>query len=158
MPRVTYETYRQRHLQLRKLWNERQGVFVLLDPKEQWALHEYFLCADRPTETEVHAHYVTLKVEGNSLPHQAGKAYAELGRRLQTGRPVQKVYAASEVNKGKVLSVRPLVQPTIDVDAYVATAIEIVERLVAEDPHRLREMAGVSRATKRKISGIGTLI
>ena len=129
MPRVTYETYRQRHLQLRQLWNERQGVFVLLDPKEQWALHEYFLCADQPTETELHAHYVTLKVEGSSLPHRAGKAYAELGRRLQAVRPVQKVYAASDLNKGKVLSVRPLVQPTIDVDRFVDALLSIGERL-----------------------------
>lgn len=129
MPRVTYETYRQRHLQLRQLWNERQGVFVLLDPKEQWALHEYFLCADKPTETELHAHYVTLKVEGSSLPHRAGKAYAELGRRLQAGRPVQKVYAANEVNKGKVLSMRPLVQPSIDVDKFVDVLMDIGNRL-----------------------------
>ncbi|MGO4860076.1 hypothetical protein [Arthrobacter sp. 2MCAF14] len=140
MPRVTYEIYHQRHLQLRQLWNERQGVFVLLDPKEQWAVHEYFLCADRPTETELHAHYVTLKVEGSSLPHRAGKAYAELGRRLQAGRPVQKVYAASDVNKGKVLSLRPLVQPRIDLDAYVTTSMQIVDRLAIEDPDRLREM------------------
>lgn len=138
MPRVTYETYRQRHLQLRQLWNERQGVFVLLDPKEQWALHEYFLCADKPTETELHAHYVTLKVEGSSLPHQAGKAYAELGRRLQAGRPVQKDYAASDVNKGKVLSVRPLVQPRINVEAYVATIMQIVDRLAMEDLQQLK--------------------
>ena len=129
MPRVTYETYLQRHLQLRKLWNERQGVFVLLDPKEQWALHEYFLCADRPTETELHAHYVTLKVEGSSLPSRAGKAYAELGRRLQAGRPVQKDYAASEVNKGKVLSMRPLVQPSLDIDSFVEVLMKIAKRI-----------------------------
>lgn len=133
MPRVTYETYRQRHLQLRQLWNERQGVFVLLDPKEQWAVHEYFLCADRPTETELHAHYVTLKIEGSSLPHRAGKAYAELGRRLQTGRPIQKAYVASQANKGKVLSVRPLVHPTIDVDSLVDVLMKIAKRLSIDD-------------------------
>jgi hypothetical protein len=133
MLRVTYETYRQRHLQLRQLWNERQGVFVLLDPKEQWAVHEYFLCADQPTETELHAHYITLKAEGSSLPHRGGKAYAELGRRLLAGQPVQKVYAASEVNKGKVLSVRPLVQPHIDLDSYVATVMQVAERLGLEE-------------------------
>lgn len=128
MPRVTYETYRQRHLQLRQLWNERQGVFVLLDPKEQWAVHEYFLCADQPTETELHAHYVTLKVEGSSLPSRAGKAYAELSRRLQAGQPVQKVYAASDVSKGKVLSMRPLVQPAIDIDRFVDVLMGVAER------------------------------
>lgn len=129
MPRVTYETYRQRHFQLRQLWNERQGVFVLLDPKEQWAVHEYFLCAGNPAETELHAHYITLKAEGSSLPHRGGKAYAELQRRLQAGRPVQKVYAASDVNKGKVLSMRPLVQPTIDVDRFVDALLSVGERL-----------------------------
>lgn len=129
MPRVTYETYRQRHLQLRQLWNERQGVFVLLDPREQWAVHEYFLCADNPTETELHAHYITLKVEGSSLPSRAGKAYAELQRRLQAGRPVQKVYAASEVSKSKVLSVRPLVQPSVDIDRFVDALLCVGERL-----------------------------
>ncbi|MNR27378.1 hypothetical protein D3C85_1446490 [compost metagenome] len=128
MPRVTYETYRQRHLQLRKLWNERQGVFVLLDPKEQWAVHEYFLCADQPTETELHAHYVTLKVEGSSLPSRAGKAYAELERRLQAGRPVQKAYAASDISKGKALSMRLLVQPTIDIENFVQVLISVAER------------------------------
>ncbi|TAP27439.1 hypothetical protein [Arthrobacter sp. S41] len=49
MPRVTYEMYRQRHLQLRTLWQEQEGLFVLVDPKDQWALHEYYLCADQPT-------------------------------------------------------------------------------------------------------------
>lgn len=82
-------------------------VFVLLDPKEQCALHEYFLCADQPTETGLHAHYVALKAEGSSLSSRGGKAYAELMRYIQAGEPIQGTDSSSEVYRGKVLNVRP---------------------------------------------------
>lgn len=140
MPRVTYEMYRQRHLQLRTLWQEQEGLFVLVDPKDQWALHEYYLCADQPTESELQAHYEKLKRDGSSLPNRAGKAYAELARRLQTGRPVQSSSKGTDAREGKVLMTRPLVQPHINLDLYIATAMQIVDRLAVDDPDRLRIM------------------
>lgn len=130
MPRVTYETYRKRHLILRQLWSEQHSLFVLISPMEQWALHEYYLCAESATEASLLAYYQHIKSTQPSLPHRAGKAYAELGRRLQEGRSAQKVRAASDVNKGKVLSVRPLVQPTIDVDKFVDVLMQIAVRTV----------------------------
>ena len=134
MPRVTYETYRQRHQQLLQLWTEHQGLFVLVDPMEQWALHEYFLCADRPTETELHAHYAKLREQGSSLANRAGKAYAELMRRIDAGQPVQARVKAAGGRKGKVLTVRCLVKPQIDVDDYIATVMQIVDRIKRDEP------------------------
>jgi hypothetical protein len=140
MPRITYETYRKRHLILRQLWSERQGLFILISPVEQWALHEYYLCAERATEQSLLAYYQHIRSTQPSLPHRAGKAYAELGRRLQAGRPVKGTRHGVEGKNGKVLSVRSQVQPTVDVDAYIKTVMQIVDRLAVEDPDRLREM------------------
>ncbi|MCX2746289.1 hypothetical protein OOZ51_00485 [Arthrobacter sp. MI7-26] len=141
MPRVTYETYRQRHLQLRRLWQERQGVFAAVDPMEQWDLHEYFLCADRPTEATLRAHYDEIKDEGSSLPQRAGKVYAALMRNMEAGVPeTQPIQPRVAGRKQKVLTIRSLVRPHVDVDAYVATVMQIVDRLAEEDPEQLRKM------------------
>lgn len=137
MPRVTYEIYRQRHLQLSRLWREHEGLFVLVDPQGQWALHEYFLCVDQPTESGLRTHYEALKLEGSSLPHRAGKAYAELMRRLAQGVPVgqrdQIGVVASPRRKDKAVAVRSLVHPHLDVDEFVRIGLGIVERLAREE-------------------------
>ena len=116
MPRVTYETYRKRHLILRQLWSERQGLFILISPMEQWALHEYYLTTQP------------------SLPHRAGKAYAALDRRIMAGRPIQNAVPTGSQRKGaKVLTVRSLVRPQPDMDLLVKTLISMVERRTAEE-------------------------
>lgn len=141
MPRITYATYRQRHLQLRQLWEERQGQFAWVGPMEQWDLHEYFHCADRTSEAALRGHYASVKDAGSSLPQRAGKAYAELMRRADNGIFIGAPIAPPTAGrKHKLLTLRPLVKPHIDVDAYVATVMQIVDRLAVEDPKRLQEM------------------
>ena len=149
MPRVTYETYRKRHLILRQIWSEQHGLFILISPMEQWALHEYYLCAESATEESLLAYYQRIKSTQPSLPHRAGKAYAELGRQLQTKRPVQQIRKGVEGKNAKVLNVRPLVQPTVDVDAYIQAVMQIVDRLAIEDPDRLHAMTSHSSLTSR---------
>lgn len=134
MPRVTYETYRKRHLILRQLWSEYQGLFTLISPLEQWALHEYYLCNEKATEESLLAYYQQIKSTQPSLPHRAGKAYAEFGRRILAGRPAQNEPAnAPQYKGGKVLAVRSLVRPQPDVDLLVNTLIAMAERRAAEE-------------------------
>lgn len=132
MPRVTYEIYRQRHLQLRQLWEESQGVFAAVDPMEQWDLHDYFLCTDQPTEVTLRSHYDEVKDSGSSLPQRAGKAYAELVRGLVRGVSADQRNriraAASQGRKEKVLTVRSLVRPRIDVDEFVRTLMSVADK------------------------------
>jgi hypothetical protein len=133
MPRVTYETYRNRHLILRQLWSERQGLFILISPMEQWALHEYYLCAEKATEESLLKYYQHIKSTQPSLPHRAGKAYAALDRRIMAGRPVQNKAPTGPQRKGqKALTVRSLVRPQPDMDLFVKTLISITERRTAE--------------------------
>lgn len=82
MPRVTYKTYRNRHLILRQLWAEERWIFSLISPREQWALHDYYLCATSMTEETLLQYYQDIRASGSSLPQRAGKAYARLGRRV----------------------------------------------------------------------------
>ena len=77
---------------LRQLWSEQQWLFILISPVEQWALHEYYLCDEKATEESLVKYYQQIKSPQPSLPDRAGK-------------------------NDKLLSVRSLVQPSVDVDA-----------------------------------------
>jgi len=93
---------------------------------EQWDLHEYFLCADRPTEATLRAHYDDIKDEGSSLPQRAGKVYAELMHNMETSVPAaQPIQPRVAGRKQKVLTIRSLVKPHVDVDAYVAAMLPV---------------------------------
>ena len=101
---------------------------------EQWDLHEYFLCADQLTETTLRAHYDNIKDADSSLPQRAGKAYAALMRNMDAAGPVAKLIQPRTAGRQqKVLTVRSLVNPRVDVDAYVATVMQIVDRIAAND-------------------------
>ena len=76
-------------------------------------------------------------MQGSSLSNRAGKAYAELMRRLDAGQPVQARVKATAGRKGKMVTVCSLVNPHFDVDDNVATVMQIVDRLVrsVSEPH-----------------------
>lgn len=81
-----------------------------------------------------------MRRDGSWLPNRAGKAYAELVRRLQTGRPVLSGSQGADAREGKVLTIRSLVQPHVDLDSYTATVMQIIDRVAVDDPERLRAM------------------
>lgn len=126
MPRVTYQTYRNRHLILRQLWAEQRGVFTLLSPGQQWVLHDYYLCAQKMTEQTLRKHYNQLKTEQPSLPHRAGKAYAQLDRELMAMRPVPNRPAARGNRRVKAAQMRSLAHPKPDVDLFVRALLKAV--------------------------------
>ena len=135
MPRVTYTTYRNRHLILRQLWAEHEGVFSRIKPGEQWALHSYYLCAVKMTEHTLRNHYLRIRDMRSSLPHRAGKAYARLKRSVtppavRLTRPVSNMTIRKRAGK---IVVQPLVRPQPDVDRLAKVLIRMARESLRQD-------------------------
>jgi hypothetical protein len=88
--------------------------------------HDYSRCADQPTEATLRLPYDDVKYSGSSLPHGPARHTPGWVARLQVVERVVLLASSREVEvkKDKVLRVRPLVQPHIDLDAYVATVMQ----------------------------------
>lgn len=133
MPRVTHATYRKRHLHLRQLWTEHEGVFSRVSPGEQWALHNYYLCAKRMTGESLHQHYLDIQAAGSSLPQRAGKAYAQLSRELTLPLTVRTVRVQTKRRAGEI-SLQPLARPQIDIDRLAKMLIRLArESILTEE-------------------------
>lgn len=126
MPRVTYATYRNRHLILRQLWAEEQWIFSLISPGEQWALHDYYLCATPMTEETLRQHYQDIRASGSSLPQRAGKAFARLGRRILSRQVASQNTRAPRRHRHIAVSV--IVNPEPDLRKLVRALILFVRQ------------------------------
>lgn len=80
MPRLTNANFLKIHSQLRLFWLHDQVQFAELTPAEQWNLRAYFQPAKDLTDQQLLVHRKVVTWHRPTLPHQAGKALANLWR------------------------------------------------------------------------------
>ena len=78
MPRLTDNTFIQRHHILRDVWLKLHQIYHELPSDQYWDLHSYFRPSKELTNTELLEHRRTITKLRPSLPHRAGKAYAAI--------------------------------------------------------------------------------
>lgn len=107
MARITFTTYRERRAKLKATWQTTPTNFVMLPPREQWDLHEYYRFADNLTAGELRQHWRDCKAgRHTSLPQRAGRAYHVFGPFL---------FAVSNRSADNRICVRGLVWSKVDV-------------------------------------------
>jgi hypothetical protein len=142
MPRINYNEYENRHTILKLVWNQNQGTFALLEPAEQWLIHDYYQPSKDLTHEQLREHRGTISKERPSLPHQAGKVYASLAARHQEA---QRAYvklqeqspalsrARRPIGKDRgPIRVRAVVRPEIDVEKLSRVVISMMQAMDKE--------------------------
>ena len=83
MPRLTNSHFLLRHHFLAALWSDEEfrALFSILDPNEQWDVHQYYQTLNTDSEKEVIETRTTVNAGDRSLTQRAGRAYAKLERR-----------------------------------------------------------------------------
>lgn len=56
MPRLNNQRYYQRHLLLRKIWQQQQPRFALLSHQQQWDIHAYYKPSEQLADAELVKH------------------------------------------------------------------------------------------------------
>lgn len=126
MSRLTTPTYLSHHHQLKALWAEGQSRFSYLSWNDQLDLHRYYLLTLDKTELKLVAHRRNVHVSDPSLPQRAGRAYA----RLMRGETAKARYTV--MPNGRLISVRPLMQPTPDIELLAKALLQMAMREIEE--------------------------
>lgn len=131
MPRLTDITYLATHQELRSVWLEDPTRFAILNAREQWALHGYFVPEHDLTDETLLVYRREVTKVDPSLPQRAGRAYtqwqmkktplAEYRKQSHVPVPGKKRTREYEVT---VLS---LVQPEIDAQRFTRAILAAFE-------------------------------
>lgn len=136
MPRLTSNQYYRAHLQLRRIWLTRHGIFAEVTPAEQWQLHDYFKPSHELTKSDLLTHRTHITLKCPHLPQQAGKAYTKLiraaaawaARLTATNHQVVRI---SGRGVQQHIRVGGVVRPEIDAHALARALIEMAKADVA---------------------------
>jgi hypothetical protein len=148
MPRLTNARYIAIHELLKRVWQENPPTFGYLSPEEQWLLHDYFRPSENLTETELIAHRREITAERPSLPHQAGRALADLGRTvagLTLASQQQTTTSMKRLPKGRRNpKVSAVVNPKLGTKAFARLLVDLVWREMFEEDERGKEERAAS--------------
>jgi hypothetical protein len=145
MPRLTTPTYLFHYYQLKALWAEDQVRFSYLSPKDQLALHKYYLFALEKTELELVAHRRDVHLGDPSLPQRAGRAYTKLTR----GEKAKVGYSVTP--SGRAISIRTVVRPTPDAKLLARVYWQMAIRDIEEEKQAHQSLSdSASGAPERK--------
>lgn len=131
MPRLTPNNYLKTYDRLRRLWLRDPRLFAELTPKDQWFLFDYFQLHRDLTDLQLLQHREQVTKARPSLPHQAGRALAhfwEVAAREGLKR-VRATNVPTKVvpQKDRSISVKPLVQPEIDIEKLARAFLRLAE-------------------------------
>jgi hypothetical protein len=91
MPRLTNLSLLVQARQLRDHCHSDSGAFPLLAPREQWALHIYYLLTDHLTDPALIDHREDISFLDRSLPQHAGRSFARWNKLI----PVVEAYVTA---------------------------------------------------------------
>jgi hypothetical protein len=124
MPRLSTKQYLDLHNYLRHLWLEHKQIYSLLQPNQQWDLHEFFAPTEDLGPEQLLAHRKQAAAAASSLPQSAGRAFKELDL-IMAGQKRPHTISVPAGRQGH-LHAHPLVNPDIDYEklarAFVAAA------------------------------------
>jgi hypothetical protein len=131
----------ERHYRLKAEWNGGAGgAFSWIDPGEQWALHHFFLPYKDVSDDEMIAHRHAITQRRPELPEEADHAYQRLSILMDRLKPAPQPTVSFSGNKPKpskkserVISVRALVRPEIDMQKLAMALIEFARGQEAKD-------------------------
>ncbi len=131
----------ERHYRLKAEWNGGGGgAFSWIDPGEQWALHHFFLPYKDVSDDELIAHRHAITQKRPELPEEADHAYQRLSILMDRPKPVPQPTVSFSGKKTKrpkkserVISVRALVRPEIDMQKLARALIEFARDQEAKD-------------------------
>jgi hypothetical protein len=134
MPRLTNTDYLDIHHKLRACWlsQPHQMLFAMLEPHEQWSLHYYFKPACDMTDAELLEHRKSITAEYSSLPHRAGRAFAQLCRineELARRQTEARDGSGRQTQPSDPPRVYGLVRPEVDVEMLARVLVEMAKRM-----------------------------
>ena len=133
MPKLNNDEYIARHEELNRIWGEAQSLFTYLTYQQQRDLHDYLVPTKELTREELLAYRRRITRSDPSLPQRAGRAFqAILHPELQPSPP-----SSPPDEKGRVITVRPLARPEIDVEKLAFALLSYVEKLSPEEKKAL---------------------
>ena len=126
MTRVTFTTYCERRARLKVIWQTAPATFVILSPREQWDLHEYYRFTENVTAEELRRYWYDVKARASSLPHRAGRVYAAFTLEPRQYKP-QLTRARTEggYRDAAIVRVQGLVREKPDVRKMTKVLLEI---------------------------------
>lgn len=78
MPRLTNELDLERHRFLAKAWQDIHQIYSVIPAPQQWDVHRYYQTQVDAADLRLLTNREALTREDLSLPHRAGKAFADL--------------------------------------------------------------------------------
>lgn len=139
MPRITQAKYNERHDILRDILLEESHYFSVLEPTEQWAVHEYYATSFDLTNRQLGTYRREVTKRSPSLPHRAGRAVQKFKREILAleARTKQVVAEQSPVGKRRYrrksdtfIQIGAEVHPTPDMRKLAEALIEVARERV----------------------------
>jgi hypothetical protein len=87
MPRTTDQQYIERYIYVRVVWQQFNRYFGYLTSRSQSYLHDYFQPDLNLKDSQLIAYRRLVSGTRPALPRQAGRAFAQLRRAIDTGTP-----------------------------------------------------------------------
>ena len=129
MPRITNSDYLAHRKNLSDNWKRSELGWSKLNFKDQCTLHEYYEPSMDLTDDQAITYRQAVTAKWPSLPHRAGKAYAEFTKviaRLEAAPPQQKrPPGRRRTNKSYAIRTEGLVRPDVDFDKLARVLLDI---------------------------------
>ncbi|SIS15102.1 hypothetical protein [Microbacterium sp. RURRCA19A] len=129
MPRITNSDYLAHRKTLPDNWKRSEQGWSKLNFEDQCTLHEYYEPSMDFTDDQAIAYRQAVTAKWPSLPHRAGKAYAEftkiIARLEATPPPPKKTPGRRRTNKSYVIRTEGLVRPDVDFDKLARVLLAI---------------------------------
>jgi hypothetical protein len=143
MPRMSNKHYLHTHRQLAHFWHHDPGLFSALSPTEQWQLHDFFQLSKTLSPEDLLTHRQAITEKRPSLPQQAGRSLekfyaktAEAALQRQRAQPAAVAVAKRKAVRGeRVITVRSVVNPEIDVDKLARALLSAAKEIEVRERH-----------------------
>lgn len=129
MPRTTNGAYLKRRSTLTDSWTRHEYGWSNLSFEDQCTLHDYYKPSMGLTEDPAISYRQAVTAKWPSLPHRAGKAYAEFTKviaQLEAAPPQPKrIPGRRRTNKSYAIRTEGLVRPDVDFDKLARVLLDI---------------------------------
>jgi hypothetical protein len=134
MPRLTAIDYLNHHKALAEVWDQTNGLFSSLSPKQQHDIHHYYRPTWPGTEVQLRAYRRMVTEEDPSLPHRAGRALAVLRRAPE---PTVHQPTPARVRGRRHVYTRPVYKSEVDIRLLIQALNGYIENLSTEEREQI---------------------